>query len=166
MKTVLFALAIVYAAPQPETVHQTDDEFVRFAVAANLAEVELSAVAVDHASSGAVKQFAQQMTGDHHKAGLQIKAIADRKHIPIPTALDGEHASLKKQLLSLKGADFDRRFMDAMVDDHKATVAAFTNEAEHGADADIKAYAMKTLPTIERHRKLAEQIDNTLGTRP
>jgi len=160
------ALVLLWLAAQPpETIHATDDEFIRFAVAGNLAEVEIAKVAVDHATDGSVKQFAQQMVLDHDKAGREIKHIADLKTIPIPTALDGEHAALKHKLLSLKGVDFDRAFMDAMLDDHKKTVAAFKDESEHGTDAAAKDYAKKTLPIIEMHRARAEKIDTDLGVR-
>ncbi|HZR23985.1 MAG TPA: DUF4142 domain-containing protein [Vicinamibacterales bacterium] len=159
-------LLLLSLPPQPpETIHATDDDFIRFAVAGNMAEVELAKVAVDHATDGSVKQFAQQMVADHDKAGREIKHIADLKKIPIPTALDGEHAALKQKLLSLKGVDFDRTFMDAMLDDHKKTVAAFRDEAQHGTDAAAKDYAKKTLPIIEMHRARAEKIDNDLGSR-
>lgn len=168
MKFALMALAtFLLAAPaqRSETVHATDDEFLRFAVAGSLAEVELGKVAADHGSAAPVRQFGQRMAQDHDKSGTEAKALATRQQIPVPTALDGEHAALKSKLLSLKGADFDRAYMDAMVDDHKKTVTAFRDEAEHGADGAIKAYASKTLPTIEAHWKMADQIDNALGTR-
>jgi putative membrane protein len=160
----LAALLLVRPAQPPETVHATDDDFVRFAVAGNMAEVELSQVAADHAASGPVRDFAHRMIADHDRAGKEIKAIADKRQFPVPTALDGQHSELKQKLLSLKGADFDRAFMDAMVDDHKKTVVAFRDEAEHGQDGEIKAYAARTLPTIEAHLKMAEQIDHALST--
>lgn len=168
MKFALIPLAaLLFAAAPPqqsETVHATDDEFVRFAVAGSLAEVELGQVAADHGASEQVKAFGRRMVQDHDKSGAGAKALATRKQIPIPTALDGEHAALKSKLLGLKGADFDRTYMDAMVDDHKKTVEAFRAEAAHGADPAVKAYASQTEPTIEAHLKLAEQIDHALGS--
>lgn len=168
MPIALAALAILLfstAAQPPETIHATEDEFLRFAVAANLAEVELGQVAAERAASAQVREFGRRMVQDHDSAGRQAKAIADRRQIPVATALDGEHAALKRKLLSLTGPAFDRTFMDAIVDDHRNAAAAFRDEAEHGQDGDIKGYAAKTLPTIDAHRKMAEQIDTTLGTR-
>jgi len=158
------AVLLIGPAQPPETVHATDDDFVRFAVAANIAEVELSKVAADHASSAAVRDFAHRMVTDHDRAGKEIKAIADTRQFPVPTALDGQHSALKQKLLSLKGAAFDQTFMDAMVDDRKKAVAAFRDEAEHGQDGEITAYAAKLLPTIEAHLRMAEQIDHALAT--
>ena len=152
-------------AQQSEAVHQTDDEFVRFAVAGSIAEVELGQVAADHGFTAQVKQFGRKMVEDHDKAGKDAKALATKMNVPVPTALDGEHAALKSKLLGLKGPEFDRVYMDAMVDDHRKTADAFRAEAQNGTDPAVKALASKTLPTIEAHQKMAEQIDSTLGTR-
>jgi putative membrane protein len=50
-----------------------------------------------------------------------------------------------------------------MVEDHQKDVKAFEREATSGADADVKAFAAKTLPTLKEHLQQAEQLAKTVG---
>jgi putative membrane protein len=45
-----------------------------------------------------------------------------------------------------------------MVADHNKDVAAFQHAAKTAKDADLKAWAGKTLPTLEEHQKMAKEI--------
>jgi putative membrane protein len=62
----------------------------------------------------------------------------------------------------LNGAEFDRAYMEEMVSGHKQAIALFRREADHGADPDIKAFASRTLPTIQHHLQLAEDTLNAV----
>ena len=50
-----------------------------------------------------------------------------------------------------KGKTFDHAFLTHESMEHEKLVRAFKEEAEHGTNPDIKAYANKALPTIEQH---------------
>ena len=56
----------------------------------------------------------------------------------------------------LSGAEFDRAYMDHMVKDHKKDIAEFRKQASSGKDPEIKAFAAKSLPTLQEHLKMAE----------
>jgi len=60
---------------------------------------------------------------------------------------------------ALSGAEFDRKYMEAMVKDHEKDVAAFERESTSGSDADLKAWAAKTLPTLREHLQMARDIN-------
>jgi putative membrane protein len=62
------------------------------------------------------------------------------------------------ELKQKSGADFDRAYSKAMVKDHKEAVALFKSEAASGKNADLKAFAQTTLPTLESHLKMAESL--------
>jgi putative membrane protein len=59
------------------------------------------------------------MVDDHTKAGESLKTVATQHNIPMPTALDDKHRDLRDRLAKLQGADFDREYMQAMVDGHE-----------------------------------------------
>jgi len=65
----------------------------------------------------------------------------------------------QEMLQKRSGAEFDRVYMEHMVTDHKKTVAMFKAEAGSGKDAQFKAFAAKTLPTLEDHLKMAETVN-------
>ncbi|HMD34850.1 MAG TPA: DUF4142 domain-containing protein, partial [Vicinamibacterales bacterium] len=129
-----------------------------------MAEVELGKLAIEKASSDQVKQFGQRMIDDHGKANDELKTIAQQKNITLPTAISAKDKAERDRLTKLSGAAFDRAYMSAMLTDHKKDVSEFRVESTSGKDADIKAFAAKTLPTLEQHLKLAQDANKAVGT--
>jgi putative membrane protein len=66
-----------------------------------------------------------------------------------------KHQEMVSKLSALSGAEFDRKYMEHMVKDHEKDVAAFERESTKGSDADLKAWAAKTLPTLREHLQMA-----------
>ncbi len=134
-----------------------DTQFIMKAAQGGMAEVRFGELAKGNASSDAVKQFGQKMVDDHSKANDELKQIASNKGVTLPSDLDAKDKAEYDRLSKLKGAAFDRAYMQFMTRDHRHDVAEFRQEAEHGSDPDVKAFASKTLPTLEEHGKLARQ---------
>ena len=139
-----------------------DKTFVEKAAVGGLAEVEMGKMAQQKGSSDQVKQFGSRMVEDHSKANDELKKIASSKGITLPTDLDAKHKSKMDKMQKLSGAQFDRAYMDDMVADHKQDVAEFKKEANSGKDSDIKAFAAKTLPTLEDHLKMAQSTESAV----
>jgi putative membrane protein len=139
-----------------------DKSFVEKAAVGGLAEVEMGKMAQQKGSSDQVKQFGSRMVDDHSKANDELKQIASSKGITLPTDLDAKHKSKMEKMQKLSGAQFDRAYMDDMVSDHKQDVADFKKEANSGKDSDIKAFAAKTLPTLEDHLKMAQSTESAV----
>src|SRR4051812_39822143 len=137
----------------------SDHGFVTKAAQGGLAEVKLGTLATQKASSPDVKQFGQQMVDDHSKANDELKQLASSKGITLPTDTDASHQAKYDRLSKLSGADFDKAYMKEMVSDHRTDVYEFRRESEHGSDPDVKAWAGKTLPTLEHHLQMAESTD-------
>ena len=133
-----------------------DRNFVMKAARGGLAEVEFGRLAAEKASNPDVKQFGQKMVDDHSKANDELKTIAQQKGIDLPTDLDAKDKATRDHLAKLSGDAFDRAYMRDMVKDHKTDVSEFRKESQSGKDADIKAFAGKTLPTLEEHLKMAQ----------
>jgi putative membrane protein len=159
MMTVALALYAQQPSPKSSAAGPAPDAaFVTKIGQVGLAEVELGMLASQKAERDEVKKFAQRMVADHTKAGDELKAIATAKNITWPTELDAEHKALKDKLSKQSGAAFDRAYMQAMVDGHRKVATDFKKETQSGKDTEVKAWASKTLPTIEAHLKDAEMI--------
>ena len=65
---------------------------------------------------------------------------------------------MRDRLSKLSGAAFDQAYMQAMVDGHRKVAGQFRSEMQKGSDAEVKAWAAKTLPTIDAHLKHAETV--------
>lgn len=139
--------------------------FVTEAAQGGMAEVELGKLAAEKAGDADVKKFGQHMVDDHSKANEELMSIAAAKNITLPSGLDAKDKALHNRLSKLSGAAFDRAYMSAMVNDHVKDVNAFKREASAGKDADVKAFAAKTLPTLQDHLMMARNADKqVIGT--
>jgi putative membrane protein len=136
-----------------------------FAVAiadGGMLEIALGKLAEKNAMSSAVKKFGRQMVTDHTKAGDQLKKLAAGKNIDLPKEMSEKCQKVKTDLEEKKGKDFDKAYIDQMVKDHKDVVDEFKKESEKGNDAQMSAWAKATLPTIEHHLMMAEDIQKNL----
>jgi len=91
------------------------------------------------------------MVTDHTKAGDELAALAKTKNITLPAAPDADAQKKADDLSKKSGKAFDKAYVDAMVDGHESAVKLFTDASQNCKDADLKAFATKTLPTLKMH---------------
>jgi putative membrane protein len=141
----------------------SDRKFAMTAAAGGMAEVEMARLALTKASSDAVKQYAQKMIDDHTAANAELMQIASAKNLTLPTAPDAKHRAMMAKLEKLSGAAFDREYvMNAGHKDHQKMEKLFRDESTRGRDADLKAFATKTLPVVQEHLRLARDLHNQM----
>lgn len=145
------------------SLNSQDSKFLMEAAMGGLMEVELGRVAAQKASSDAVKQFGQRMVDDHGAANTELTSLATSKGVTLPTALDEKHQKDVTKLSAMSGADFDRAYMKMMVSDHVKDVSEFEKQSTKGTDPDLKAFASKTLPTLQEHLKMAKSVEGSQG---
>lgn len=143
---------------EKSAVTPADRDFMTHAAAGGMAEVALGQLGNEKATSDAVKQFGGHMVTDHTKANDELKALAAKKSVDLPAEPTPAQKADAAKLQAMSGNAFDDAFMKQMVADHKKTIALFEKEASSGSDADTKAFASKTLPTLKSHLKMAEEV--------
>ena len=135
-------------------------DFVRFAMTANMAEIELGKLAQQRASNMQVKNFAQQMVEDHTKASAELKQAAGSTQSQGQDGqLDPKHRQLRDRLSKLSGAEFDREYMSAMVEDHRMAVQRFKQQASSGS-GELQNFAKMQLPALQNHLEMAQKIQS------
>lgn len=140
-----------------------DKKFMMEAAAGGMAEVEMARMAVDKASSDDVKKYAQQMIDDHTKANAELMQVASMKGVTLPAGPDAKHMALMEKLRNMSGADFDRMYIkEAGINDHSKMEKLFQKESTGGKDADTRAFAAKTLPTVQMHLKMARDMSGMM----
>lgn len=149
--------AILSSEPNP------DVEFVLKAAEGGLIEVKLGQLAKSKGMAEAIKSFGTMMVDDHSKANEELKNLAQKKNIQLSDSLSGEKRERYAEFVRKNAMDFDKDFINLMVDDHKKVIDAFEKEAKDGKDADIKAWASEKLPTLKHHLDMAEQTKNTIA---
>ena len=142
-----------------------DLAFMNDAAPGGMAEVELGKLAAAKSQNDEVKSFAQQMVADHSKAGEELKQLAAQKKVTLPTDVLPTHKEIMAKLSKLDGAEFDKEYVKAMVAAHEKDVAAFENVSKTAADADVKAFAAKTLPTLKMHLEMIKGMADKMGVK-
>jgi len=149
------------AASSPSS--NPDQEFVTKAAQGNSAEVELGKIVAAKSKDPSVKQFAQMMVKDHTTALNELQELAQTKNLNFNDDLPDDAKSLQEKLSSDTGKQLDKDYMDGMVEDHQKDVQEFTDKSQNAKDPDVKQWAGKTLPTLQKHLEKAQQIDAKLN---
>jgi len=110
-----------------------------------------------------VKSFAAKLEKDHTKANDELKEVASKKGITLPAAPSKNHQAMHDRLAKLSGAEFDKAYVTAMLDDHQKDVREFQRVASGSGDADVKAFASKTLPTLKDHLQQVQDLAKNMG---
>jgi putative membrane protein len=105
------------------------------------------------------------MIAEHARANDELKAIATRKSIALPQDINSDQKATMDKLSKLSGADFDKAYLADMVKDHEADAKEFESQAKKGTDPDIKAFAAKTLPMVQRHLQMARDVANQVAAK-
>lgn len=137
----------------------SDKAFFEKAAQGGMAEVEMAKLALERASSADVKSFAETLQRDHTTANQKLMQIAQQKGLDAPKQLSAEQRKTLDKLSNLKGDEFDKAFMkEAGMKDHKKDIQLFERQAKEGKDAELKAFASETLPTLKSHLQMAQKI--------
>jgi putative membrane protein len=148
---------------QSGSLSANDRKFVMEAAEGGKMEVALGKMATEKASKAEVKAFGQMMVTDHTQANTELQALARSKGVNLPSA--EKQDPHEAQLRGLSGDAFDRAYMSLMKEDHEKDVAEFRKESQSASDPDVKAFASKTLPTLEKHRERANEVAKNTGGR-
>ena len=168
-------------------ISNADKDFVHDLMVAGNAEIQLGNLASSRAGKAEVKEFGQMMVKDHTAAGDQLNQIATRNNVDAgAAAIDDKHQKLITKLSALKGADFDREYMKAMVDGHqdvldtlqkrvdeKDRLAVATGQkpkdvnvkpepANDSFEASVNQWAADTLPVVKGHLEKAKALKDAL----
>lgn len=150
------AAAVTAGATSPEMANLTAQQFVEMAASSGLFEVKSSELALERAKSDDVKAFAQMMIDDHTKANKELMTIAMAKNLPAPAEPTGPAAEHMAAVMAAEGDGFDAVYMEHQVKAHAEAIMLFQAQSVSNNDADLAAFAAKTLPTLQMHAEHAQ----------
>jgi putative membrane protein len=142
---------------------QSDMQFAQEAAIGGMTEVELGKLAVKNGESPQVKSLGQRMIDDHSKANQELKSIAAKNNITLPTDLDAKHKAMVDKMSSMSGASFDQAYIQGMVKDHQEDITLFQKEAKSGTNVDLKTWAGATMPTLQDHLRATREAQNSMS---
>ena len=127
-----------------------DKTFMKKAAKGGMMEVALGKMAEQNGQSDDVKSFGKRMVADHGKANDELKSIASKKGVQLPSK---EHSGKWTS---------DKAYIDMMVKDHEKDLAEFKEEANSGNDPDVKKFADDTAKMVQEHLDLAKETQGKL----
>jgi putative membrane protein len=127
-----------------------DKTFMKKAAKGGMMEVTMGKMAEQNAQSEDVKSFGKRMVTDHSKANDELKSIASKKGVQLPSK---EHSGKWTS---------DKAYMDMMIKDHEKDLAEFKEEASSGSDPDVKKFADDTAKMVQEHLDLAKETQGKL----
>jgi putative membrane protein len=144
------------------TVSNKTSDFATEAASGGMMEVQLGQMAQQKAQNQRVKDFGKMMVQDHSQANDELKAIAAKENIALPDSMSDNKKKHVNDLSSKTGKDFDKAYMDMMVDDHKEDIDKFKDAAQNVPDSAVKAFATKAVPVLQKHLDSAQAIQQSL----
>jgi putative membrane protein len=120
---------------------RSDGDFVQDVATKNMAEIELSRMALDKAMSADIKAFARELIADHGVAGDRLKSVVSGHSIEWPAQLDDKHRETADELAKKQGADFEREYLKAIVEGHQNLAAKLESRLDVQSLAEWKTAA-------------------------
>jgi putative membrane protein len=167
----------------------TDEQVLRHLHHANMEEIKAGQMAQSKASAPAVKDYARTLVQDHQQADKQVLAMGDKMHVDMKKNMDMSdmdhskmdhskmdhsqtsnmdhdkmkmHQAKMDEMQKLTGKDFDKAYLTMMVNGHEHVIS-MVNAAQATAKGDLKAMLDQMLPTLERHKQMAQDLMKNLG---
>jgi putative membrane protein len=139
----------------------TDTDFANMAAMGGNAEIAWAKVAMQKSTNKGVQKYASKMVKDHTKAGNDLMKVAMKHNMTLPTGMSDEQSQMLSQLQQASAADFDKMYIQMSgVDAHQKMETLFQGEVSGGTDKDLKSFASKTLPTVQMHLKMAQDMNS------
>jgi putative membrane protein len=139
------------------------EDFVKEAASSDMFEIQSSQLAVERATDERTKTFANQMIADHTKTTGELKGMVQSGSLKVelPTAMLPAHQKMLDDLKGRNGADFTNKYHDHQVTAHKDAVSLFQRYAKGGDEDGLKTWAGRTLPALEHHNQMAQDLDKS-----
>jgi putative membrane protein len=144
----------------PTAPHANDNEFMMTAAHSDQNEIQQSKMALAKGVTGMAKDMANKMITDHTKSTADLKQIAAKKGVTLPTDMDAEHKAMAPAMEKLSGKAFEQKYMTQMVADHQKTANTMAAHQQMTKDPAIQGFITKTLPVVESHLQMASNSAN------
>lgn len=147
----------------PVTISKSDADFLVEAASGGNMEINLGHLAENKSTSEQVRAFGSMMIKDHEEGGEKLKRLAIAKNIILPDSISAAQQKQKDKLLKQPNGDFDRAYINLMVDDHRKDIREFQKAAKDATDSEVKAFAADQLAMFYKHLDSAEKILKRMG---
>ena len=126
-------------------------------------EVQAGKIAQKNGQSKAVRDYGAMLVKDHTAADQKVSELATKENIDLRAATPAPGANDMGTMAS--GPDFDKKFAQEMLDDHRKDLAAVSGARDRTNDPQLKKLLGDMIPTLEKHEAAAQKIIDSEGTK-
>jgi putative membrane protein len=144
------------------TLGPEEQQFVQKATEGNQLEVRLGELAQDRATNEQVRQLGRRLADEHARADQELRSMAGGADVSPADRPGTDQADVRQRLEGLKGAAFDRAYVEEIIKLHQQDIETFERAAQMGGQ--VGAYAQQTLPALRAHLEEAQRVQQQLGT--
>lgn len=139
-----------------------DLNFLNEAAQGGMFEVQLGMIAEQKAHSKEVKDFGKMMVTDHSNVNDTLRSLAQQYKITLTDTLNKNSQEIIHNMSKLSGRKFDKEYIPLMVKDHTNDIAKFKDEAQAASSPEVREWATKTLPVLQKHLDRIEKIQKAM----
>lgn len=147
---------------KPEGEAKTEKEFVANAIACDTAEIKFAEKAVKQAKSEDVRKFAQKIIDNHTKNRESLLDAARDMKVGVVEGFDKEKKEKIDRILKLEGSDFDKEYIDCMVEAHEKALRQYEKWAKDSENEKLQGATRKAVPVLKEHLEEARRLQKTL----
>ncbi len=135
------------------------------AYASNLFEIAAAQNASTNATTDEVKKLSAMLVEAHSKMNADIKTLADKKMVTLPTDISEDQRKDIEKLAEKKGLDYDKAFTEKMKTKHEKAVDFYEKTADKCEDTEIKIWATLTVPEVRSHLDMVIMTQDAIKDR-
>jgi putative membrane protein len=156
--TALMSISAAAMGATSSPLSRQDISFLKDASELGRAEIQEASLATSRGTTDSIRQFANRMITDHSANNNQLTQIAGQYNVRIPMSLNRTHSADRTALSTMYGNQFDTQYLRNQVKDHQRALTVFQQEASSGQNADVRNLASQTVPTIQDHLRMAQDL--------
>jgi len=141
---------------------ENDSEFLVDATEINLEEISIGQLAQQKSTNPEIKKFGKMLVDDHTKLSGEVKTVAESRNISLPTSITEDGQEQYNKLNEKSGLDFDKKFVDMMIDGHEKAIDKFTKASKNSNDEEIKTWASNNIASLTAHLQHAKMLKQDL----
>lgn len=123
-------------------------------------QIQLAELARKRANGPAVRQFAESLIAENQKIGDNLRAVAAKLNLTLPSNATEQDISQHANLLG-RSEGFDSAFLNDLATDTREDISSYKREAEKGKDPGMRAFAARTLPALQARHDAAKSLKST-----
>lgn len=143
---------------EPFKLGRQDATFLSEVLRDGLMQMEMGGLARKNTANQEVAKFAESMIVDYMKASQELVRLAEGKTTDIPKQIDSERQDKADEIAWLSGEAFDRKYIDAVIQELHEVIGIYRTEAEKGGVSPFKSFAAGRASALEDHLREAMQL--------